>query len=79
MKPAASYHYSIGKGGSTTSGERAEVRKASVWLSCAAARAEHQSSSDSFPLQKGLIFESMPLTAEVPVSRPRWLGFTDCP
>jgi hypothetical protein len=28
------------------------------------ARAEH---TDSFPLQKGLIFESMPLTAEVPV------------
>ena len=32
-----------------------------------------------FQLQKGLFSETMPLTAEVPVSRPRWLGFPDCP
>ncbi len=31
---------------------------------------ERAGASDSFPLQKGLIFETMPLTAEVPVSLP---------
>jgi hypothetical protein len=30
-------------------------------------------------LQKQLIFETMPLTAEAPVSRPWWLGYPDCP
>ncbi len=33
----------------------------------------------SFRLQKQLIFETMPLTAEAPVSRPWWLGYPDCP
>jgi cold-inducible RNA-binding protein len=33
----------------------------------------------SFRLQKGLIFETMPLTAEVQVLRLRWLGPPDCP
>jgi hypothetical protein len=32
-----------------------------------------------FRLQKGLIFETMPLTAEVQDSRLRWLGPSDCP
>jgi hypothetical protein len=33
----------------------------------------------SFRLQKQLIFETMPLTAEAPVSRPWWLAYPDCP
>src|SRR6202451_994090 len=33
----------------------------------------------SFRLQKQLIFETMPLTAEAPVSRPWWLGYQDSP
>jgi cold-inducible RNA-binding protein len=30
-------------------------------------------------LQNQLIFETIPLTAEAPVSRPWWLGYPDCP
>src|SRR5215475_7852126 len=33
----------------------------------------------TFPLQNQLIFETIPLTAEAPVSRPWWLGYPDCP
>src|SRR5580704_261788 len=33
----------------------------------------------SFRLQKQLIFETMPLTAEAPVSRPWWLGLPGLP
>src|ERR1700722_16460134 len=33
----------------------------------------------TFPLQNQLIFETIPLTAEAPVSRPCWLGYPDCP
>jgi hypothetical protein len=75
-KPAASYHHLTGAGGSTTSGNagRSEESGGLAVVCPGPGRA-----SDSFPLQKGLIFESMPLTAEVPFSRPRWLGFPDCP
>jgi hypothetical protein len=33
----------------------------------------------SFRLQKELIFETMPLTAEAPASRPWWLAYPDYP
>jgi hypothetical protein len=42
-------------------------------------RPEPKPRRNSFWLQNQLIFETIPLTAEAPVSRPRWLGSPDCP
>jgi hypothetical protein len=77
IKPAASYHHSTAMGGSTAMGRKNWKRLIKHNRTGEEPR-EHRG-LDSFPLQKGLIFERMPLTAEVPVSRPRWLGFSDCP
>src|ERR1700676_4066891 len=79
---AASYHYSAAPGGSTPRGrapEESNPAQPESRTQPESRRLKRSPRLDSFPLQKGLIFERMPLTAEVPVSRPRWLGFPDCP
>src|SRR5580692_4923938 len=75
---AASYHHSAGIGGSTPRGER--WQGPTRWNPDRADRRSKRAPGlESFSLQKGLIFERMPLTAEVPSSRPRWLGSPHCP
>src|ERR1700733_15050838 len=38
-----------------------------------------QANTKTFPLQNQLIFETIRLAPEAPVSRPWWLGYPDCP
>src|SRR5579872_7479346 len=68
--PRASYHYSNGYVWPNRDCEKvAAARREAVWSPSPTAKSPARHTV-SFPLQKGLIFERMPLTAEVPVSLP---------